>query len=35
MVKSQCEIEKTEIYWQEGDVRSEAVEIKPYIGKVK
>lgn len=35
IVKSQSDIEKNEIYWQEGDVTSEAVEIKPYVGKVK
>ena len=35
MVKSESEIEKTETYWQEGDVTSGAVEIKPYVGKVK
>lgn len=35
MVRSQSEIKNTEIYWQEGDVMTEAVEIKQYVGKVK
>lgn len=35
IVKSLSDIEKNEICWQEGDVSSEAVEIKPYVGKVK
>lgn len=35
IVKSQSDSEKNEIYWQEGDVMSEAVEMKPYVGKVK
>lgn len=35
MVKSQSEIKQTEFYWQEGDVRNEAVEKKPYVGKTK